>query len=71
MNESKEGADPARRRVAHEIRNSLGAIRAAAELLERRYNPEGREQRLFQIVLKELDRLEEITGAELGSEAVR
>lgn len=59
-------SDPARRRVAHEIRNSLGAIRNAAELLERRYQPEGRDQRLFRVIVTEIDRLAEITEEELG-----
>ncbi|MGH7821725.1 MAG: histidine kinase dimerization/phospho-acceptor domain-containing protein [Candidatus Binatia bacterium] len=67
MREPTEGsADAGRRKVAHEIRNSLGAIRTATELLERRYQPEGKEQRLFQVILKEIDRLDEITLVELG-----
>jgi nitrogen-specific signal transduction histidine kinase len=61
--------DSARRKVAHEIRNSLGAIRAATELLERHYSPPaGREQRLFQVLLKEIDRLGEITEDELSGD---
>ncbi|MGH7860046.1 MAG: histidine kinase dimerization/phospho-acceptor domain-containing protein [Candidatus Binatia bacterium] len=66
MSEPERTIDPARRRVAHEVRNSLGAIRTATELLERRYRPDGKEQRLFQVILKEIDRLDEITLLELG-----
>lgn len=66
MTEPERPIDPARRRVAHEVRNSLGAIRTATELLERRYQPDGKEQRLFQVILKEIDRLDEITLLELG-----
>ncbi len=58
--------DAARRHVAHEVRNSLGAIRSAAELLERHYHPEERQLRLFRIIIKEVDRLAEITQEELG-----
>jgi nitrogen-specific signal transduction histidine kinase len=58
--------DLARRHLAHEIRNSLGAMRSAAELLHRRYQPEGRELRLFEVIIKEIDRLVELTKAELG-----
>ena len=64
--ENKPAVDPARARVAHEIRNSLGAIRTAAELLGRHYRPEGREQRLFRVMIQEIDRLAEITEQELG-----
>ena len=68
MNETPRAGttDPARRKVAHEMRNCLGAIRTAAELLERHYHPEGREQRLFSVILQEVDRLDDITLAELG-----
>ncbi len=59
--------DLARRHLAHEIRNSLGAMRSAAELLARRYHPEGRELRLFEVILKEIDRLAELTDSELGT----
>ena len=59
-------ADLARRHLAHEIRNSLGAMRSATELLQRRYRPEGRELRLFDVILKEIDRLAELTDSELG-----
>ena len=65
------GVDPARRRVAHELRNALGAIRTAAELLERHYHPEGRELRLFRVILHEIDRLDQLTLDELGPKAKR
>ena len=53
--------DPTLRRVAHELRNSLGAIRTATELLERHFRPSGREQRLFRVILEEIDRLDHLT----------
>jgi nitrogen-specific signal transduction histidine kinase len=58
--------DAGRRRVAHEIRNSLGAIRSATELLQRHYDPRDRQLRLFNVLLTEVDRLAEITDEELG-----
>jgi len=61
MTGSPPEPDVARRRLAHEIRNAAGAIRTAAELLQRRYQPEGREQRLFEVILAEVDRLKELT----------
>ncbi len=64
--EAPSAADLARRHLAHEIRNSLGAMRSAAELLQRRYKPEGRELRLFEVILKEIDRLAELTDSERG-----
>lgn len=58
--------DAARRHVAHELRNSLGAMRSAVELLQRHYRPEGRELRLFDVLIKEVDRLTELTDSELA-----
>jgi nitrogen-specific signal transduction histidine kinase len=55
------GPSSATRALVHEIRNSLGAIRTAVELLQRRYRPEGREQRLFEVILTEIDRLSELS----------
>lgn len=43
--------------VAHEIRNPLGAIRGAAEILQGDYGPEDPKQEFVQILLKETDRL--------------
>ena len=57
-----EAIEAARRHVAHEMRNAIGAIRSATELLQRRYQPEGREQRLFDVIYKEIDRLNELCG---------
>lgn len=54
---------PATRALVHELRNSPGAIRTALELLQRRYRPEGREQRLFDVSVPEVDRLSEIAGS--------
>jgi nitrogen-specific signal transduction histidine kinase len=64
--EPKPTAEADRPNVAHAIRNSLGAIRTAAELLERHYSPQGRERRLFQVMLTEIDRLGKLTDEELG-----
>ncbi len=55
-----EAIEAARRHLVHEIRNAIGAIKSATELLQRRYNPEGREQRLFEVILKEVDRVNEL-----------
>lgn len=57
-----EAIDAARRHLVHEMRNALGAIRSATELLQRRYRPEGREQRLFEVILKEVEHLDELAG---------
>lgn len=57
---SAEALQLARREIAHEVRNGLGAIRSAAELLQRRYKPEGREKRLFEVMLQEIERLSEM-----------
>ena len=61
---SAEALELARRHLAHEIRNCLGAIRSAAEVLDRRYKPEGRERRLFEVIWKEIERLSELIGAD-------
>ena len=53
-----------RRHVVHEMRNALGAVRTAAELLQRRLPDEPRAQRLLEVLLKEADRLDQmITSA--------
>ena len=46
-------AESARRLLVHEMRNAIGAIRTATELLQRRYRPEGRDQRLFEVIFSE------------------
>ena len=51
------------RELAHDVRNSAGAIRAAVELLQRRYQPEGRELRLFEVIFTEIERLRQLTEA--------
>lgn len=57
-----EALQLARREIAHDVRNGLGAIRSAAELLVRRYKPEGREKKLFEVMLKEIERLSELVA---------
>ena len=49
-----------RSRLAHEMRNSLGAIRTAAELLQRRLPEEPKSQRLLEVLIKEVLRLDEL-----------
>ena len=63
-----EAIEAARRFFAHEMRNSIGAIRSATELLQRRYNPEGRDLRLFDVILTEVDRLNELVGRKPSAE---
>lgn len=46
--------------VAHEIRNPLGAIKGAAEILQDDYGPEDPKREFVQILLKETDRLNTI-----------
>ncbi len=43
--------------VAHEIRNPLGAIKGAAEILQDDYGPDDPKREFVQILLKETDRL--------------
>ena len=62
---SPEALEAVRRHFAHDIRNSLGAIRSAAELLQRRYKPEGHELKLFEVILTEVTRLSESVGKPL------
>ena len=57
------GSSSPTRALVHEIRNSLSAIRTAVELLQRRYPPEGREQRLFEVILAEVDRLSALAAS--------
>ncbi len=56
-------AESARRLFAHDMRNAIGAIRTATELLQRRYRPEGRDLRLFEVILSELERLDALAGS--------
>jgi signal transduction histidine kinase len=51
-----------RRHYVHEMRNSLGAIRTAAELLQRRLPEDPRFARLLEILLKEAERLDQLIG---------
>lgn len=53
--------EASRRELAHDIRNSIGAMQNATELLDRHYRPEGREERLFGVLRTELRRLREMT----------
>ncbi len=53
------------RQLAHEVRNPLGGLRGAAQLLERELSdPEQREY--TQVIIREADRLVELTNSLLG-----
>ena len=56
-------SDRSFRELAHDVRNSIGAILSASELLERHYRPDGREARLFKIIFEEIDRLMKLVEA--------
>ncbi|MGV1098803.1 two-component system sensor histidine kinase NtrB [Thiovibrio sp. JS02] len=45
--------------IAHELRNPLAAISGAAQLLEKDFNELSANRRLFNIIIRECDRLEE------------
>ena len=55
-----------RRLFAHDLRNSIGAIRTAAEVLQRRVGGEGSNAKLFTIMLDELDRLEKMVDTDIA-----
>ena len=52
--------------MAHEIRNPLGAIKGAVEILNDDYGPEDAKYEFIQILLKETDRLNNIVQEFLG-----
>lgn len=52
--------------MAHEIRNPLGAIKGAAEILRDDYSPDDKKFEFIQILLKETDRLNHIVQEFLG-----
>jgi two-component system sensor histidine kinase HydH len=52
--------------MAHEIRNPLGAIKGAVEILKDDYRPEDAKYEFIQILLKETDRLNHILQEFLG-----
>jgi signal transduction histidine kinase len=52
--------------MAHEIRNPLGAIKGAVEILKDDYGPEDARYEFIQILLKETDRLNHIVQEFLG-----
>ena len=52
--------------MAHEIRNPLGSIRGAVEILKDDYSPEEAKYEFIQILLKETDRLNRIVQEFLG-----
>ena len=57
-------AESARRLLVHDMRNAIGAIRTATELLQRRYRPEGRDLRLIEVIFSELARLDALAGGD-------
>ena len=52
--------------MAHEIRNPLGSIRGAVEILQDDYSPDDAKYEFVQILLKETDRLNRIVQEFLG-----
>ena len=62
MSQEISAEEAARRALVHDMRNAVGAIRTAAELLQRRYQPEGRDLRLFEVIFSEIDRLDLLAG---------
>ena len=52
--------------MAHEIRNPLGSIKGAVEILKDDYSPEEAKYEFIQILLKETDRLNQILQEFLG-----
>lgn len=52
--------------MAHEIRNPLGSIQGAAEILKDDYGPDAPQQEFIEILLKETDRLNKIVQEFLG-----
>jgi two-component system, NtrC family, sensor histidine kinase HydH len=52
--------------MAHEIRNPLGSIKGAAEILKDDYGPDTPKYEFIQILLKETDRLNQIVQEFLG-----
>ncbi len=52
--------------MAHEIRNPLGSIKGAVEILKDDYSPEEAKYEFIQILLKETDRLNCIVQEFLG-----
>jgi nitrogen-specific signal transduction histidine kinase len=59
-----------RRLFAHDLRNSIGAIRTATEVLQRRVGGEGSNAKLFTIMLDELDRLEKMVDTDISPRLV-
>ena len=52
--------------MAHEIRNPLGSIKGAVEIMKDDYAPEEAKYEFIQILLKETDRLNQIVQEFLG-----
>ena len=57
--------------IAHEIRNPLGSIRGSAELLAGELELDGNRQRLFDLILKESGRVNQIISDFLGFARLR
>jgi len=52
--------------LAHEVRNPLGSIRGAAEILQADYSSENENYRFLKILIKEVDRLNQVIETFLG-----
>jgi len=48
--------------IAHEVRNPLSSIKMSLQILEKRMNPEGNDQKRFKIARKEVEHLEELVN---------
>jgi len=48
--------------IAHEVRNPLSSIKMSLQILEKRMNPQGNDQKRFKIAQKEVEHLEELVN---------
>lgn len=58
------------RGLAHEIKNPLGGIRGAAQLLERRLLPDSGDREYTRVIIQEADRLRRLVDRMLGPDQV-
>lgn len=52
--------------LAHEVRNPLGSIRGTVDILRKEYPPGSKQAEFFQILVKEVNRLNEVVESYLG-----
>ena len=46
--------------LAHEVRNPLGSIRGTVDILRKKYTPDSKQMEFFQILVKEVNRLNDV-----------